>query len=96
MLECPFCGCEIPLNVEICPDCGYEADRFFLAEQVLESRIRKRTFDIPKRTDNYLLPGGNGRRKRGSKKRLDLFGHLKGRRSISKPGSTFRSSPGWK
>ncbi len=96
MLECPFCGCELPLNVEICPDCGCEVDRFFLAEQVLESRVRKRTFDIPRKTDNYLKPGGNGARRKGIKKRLDLFSHARRKRSTDAPGKVFKSSPGWK
>jgi len=47
MEECPVCGEEIPFSATECPSCGYEAEQFFLAEQVMTSRIRKRTFDVP-------------------------------------------------
>lgn len=47
MEECPVCGEEIPLSATECPSCGYEAEQFFLAEQVMTSRVSKRTFDVP-------------------------------------------------
>jgi hypothetical protein len=47
MEDCPVCGKDIPFNLYECPACGYQADQFFLAEQVMTSRVRQRTFDVP-------------------------------------------------
>ncbi len=95
-MECPFCGCELPLNVEFCPDCGYEVDAFFLAEQVLESRLRMRTFDSPKDGNHYSCGGGNGRRRKKSKSKRDFFGIWKMRVNSGSSNRHLKSSPGWK
>ena len=45
--ECPVCGKDLPFNSCECDSCGYQADQFFLTEQVMTSRVSKRTFDMP-------------------------------------------------
>jgi len=46
-MECQFCGEELPLNSAVCTACGKEAEQFFLTEEVKESRVSKRTREVP-------------------------------------------------
>jgi len=46
-MECQYCGEELPLNSAVCTACGKEVEQFFLTEEVKESRVSKRTREVP-------------------------------------------------
>lgn len=99
MEECPVCGEEIPFNTTECPSCGYQAEQFFLAEQVMTSKVVKRTFDVPSGT---LKPAATrimtepARKKRGLHLRARDNGNGKGNGNGSGHGRLAPGTAQWK
>lgn len=67
MEECPVCGEEMPFSATECPSCGYEAEPFFLAEQVMSSKLYLETLDVP--TEEACACVGSSRWRRGLRMR---------------------------
>ena len=47
VVECQYCGEELPLNGSVCTACGKEVEQYFLTEEVRGSRVSKLTREIP-------------------------------------------------
>lgn len=76
MEECPVCGEEFPFSATECPSCGYEAEQFFLAEQVMTSSVRKRTFEAP---PGVPKPGATRIMTEPARRKHGLHMHLRAR-----------------